>query len=266
MTSVLVVEDNIKFLETYSEALREAGFDVDTASSRIEALEKVRCRMYDVALVDIMLKEDVTDRGGVDVVAAIHQYNEGTRMIVVSATDDIRVAIRTYQAGVVGFIQKSELKSPRAEIVSIVKSASQGIIHPFFGRFASINAFLAAPELTPYWETSAISTLECGYKPFFDTLEKVFLPYAPVLRPVNQTYSLREDKANKTLSGAFWSKAAGYAIWVMFSGKNSNINDSIDVQLGPNLIHRDKAGIKAGVWRLLGRHRDEFMESIWDKL
>lgn len=62
---VLVVEDKAEIARVLRQNLCDAGYDVDTAGSKTEALEKIRCRTYHVSLVDIMLTlDDEFDRGG----------------------------------------------------------------------------------------------------------------------------------------------------------------------------------------------------------
>jgi len=59
---ILVVEDDSYIREAYSEYLSCFEADIDYAETKLEALERIRCKTYHLAIVDIMLKEDVSDR------------------------------------------------------------------------------------------------------------------------------------------------------------------------------------------------------------
>lgn len=127
--SVLVVEDDNFIIEgLYKECLSSLDVDVDYAQSKREAIEKIRCKTYRIAIVDIMLREDLSDRGGIDVIEYIHRLNKGTAVIVVSATDDIEVALTTYKVGISDFIQKEDIHSSQdilGPIQSILEERQQ---------------------------------------------------------------------------------------------------------------------------------------------
>jgi PAS domain S-box-containing protein len=52
---VLLVDDDPAILETVGEALRDAGYQVDTASSGLDALQTLQTRQPDILLVDLMM-------------------------------------------------------------------------------------------------------------------------------------------------------------------------------------------------------------------
>lgn len=55
--NVLIVDDEVDFLESFSERLRNRGFAVDTASSGVQALEKIQGNIYDAIVLDLMMPE-----------------------------------------------------------------------------------------------------------------------------------------------------------------------------------------------------------------
>ncbi len=55
MSRILVVEDEPAIAEAVSYALRDAGYDVDTASDGTSALEAARARDYDLMVLDLLL-------------------------------------------------------------------------------------------------------------------------------------------------------------------------------------------------------------------
>lgn len=112
--NVLVVEDSSFVIENlYKECLSSLDVNVDYVQSELEAIEKIRYKTYNIVFIDIMLRDDVNDRGGIEVLKYIRRQNKETTIIVVTGTDDIKVPIETYHAGVSNFILKENLASPR---------------------------------------------------------------------------------------------------------------------------------------------------------
>lgn len=70
----LVVDDQIVWLELFSELLNELGLEVDTADTRERAIQLVGNRYYHLALIDVRLKDDeLGNREGMDILAHIDQ-------------------------------------------------------------------------------------------------------------------------------------------------------------------------------------------------
>lgn len=111
-SSILVVEDNAYLVENlYKTALQDSSWTVDYAESKAEAIDRITHNSYDVAIIDIMLREDTRDRGGLDVIRELRQSGSGTEAIVVSATNDPRVATDAMSLGVSRFIAKENIES-----------------------------------------------------------------------------------------------------------------------------------------------------------
>jgi CheY-like chemotaxis protein len=55
MTKVLVVDDDPDFVEITSMVLKQNGYEVDSAASGDEALERMRALRPDVLLLDVMM-------------------------------------------------------------------------------------------------------------------------------------------------------------------------------------------------------------------
>src|SRR5437879_8192734 len=58
--SILIVDDDPGILNSFKEILEPEGYDVDTAQTGSEALEKCKARLYNIAVIKINLPE--TDR------------------------------------------------------------------------------------------------------------------------------------------------------------------------------------------------------------
>jgi len=155
--AVLVVEDDkYTFEELYKPALSTMDIDIDYAASEHDAIEMVRCRTYDAAYIDIMLKDDTKDRGGVEVIKHIFNEQEGTGMIVVSATDDLEVAINAYRAGIVDFLRKGEIRKDRDILAPLEKILSHKttIQFPTGVKNTSFGYGLSSGEITSVFATA----------------------------------------------------------------------------------------------------------------
>lgn len=80
MTSVLVVDDEASIRQLFAEELAEEGYGVETAGTIAEALEKLRQSSFDVALLDIKLKNE----SGLDLLQKI--VKERQEMVVILST------------------------------------------------------------------------------------------------------------------------------------------------------------------------------------
>lgn len=87
---VLVVDDDRETLETVVEALKTEGWDVLAARSGREAIELAASRTPDVAVIDLIMPE----MSGQEVCLAMRRDPKlrGTRLLVLSAAEDTRVA------------------------------------------------------------------------------------------------------------------------------------------------------------------------------
>ncbi len=56
-TKILLVDDDMDFLEMHKAVLKNHGYDVLTASSGHEGLEKVRAEMPDLIILDLMMEK-----------------------------------------------------------------------------------------------------------------------------------------------------------------------------------------------------------------
>ena len=80
-TSILVVDDDPDICQNLSDILTDLGHHVDTATGGLAALELVRQKPYDVALLDLKMP----DMDGLTLYREIKKLQAGTVAIVVSA-------------------------------------------------------------------------------------------------------------------------------------------------------------------------------------
>lgn len=105
---ILVTDDDPALRSLYRRMLQgTAGFlRIDFASTKQEALERVRSSGYDIALLDIELGE--TDHDGLEVLRAIKATHGATKVMMTSSLRGESVRDLCLELGAAGFTQKNQ--------------------------------------------------------------------------------------------------------------------------------------------------------------
>jgi len=98
---VLVVDDEPQIVRGLRVVLRNAGFRVDAAGTKEEALDAVSHRPPDAVLLDLVLP----DGSGVDVCRQVREWSQ-VPIVVVSAVGDEREKVRALDAGADDYVTK----------------------------------------------------------------------------------------------------------------------------------------------------------------
>jgi two-component system, OmpR family, KDP operon response regulator KdpE len=98
---VLVVDDEPQILRALGVILRNAGYVVDTAGTKSEALDAVSVRPPDAMVLDLVLP----DGSGVDVTSEVRAWSS-LPIIVLSAVGDEREKVRALDVGADDYITK----------------------------------------------------------------------------------------------------------------------------------------------------------------
>ena len=98
---VLVVDDETQILRALRVVLRDAGFEVDPASTAGEALDLAALRPPDAAIVDLVLP----DRDGVEVTRELRKWSHAP-ILVLSAVGDEDQKVRALEAGADDYVTK----------------------------------------------------------------------------------------------------------------------------------------------------------------
>jgi two-component system nitrogen regulation response regulator NtrX len=102
MPSILVVDDEPGVRSSISGVLKDEGFDVDTASSGEECLERANGAAYDVIVLDIWLP-------GLDGLTTLQRLRErqiDSQVVIISGHGNIESAVRAIKMGAYDFIEK----------------------------------------------------------------------------------------------------------------------------------------------------------------
>ena len=100
--SLLIVDDDGPFLRRLARAMETRGFVVDTAESVAEGIAKAKTSTPKYAVVDLRLG----DGSGLDVIAAIRQRRDDTRIIMLTGYGNIATAVNAVKLGAVDYLAK----------------------------------------------------------------------------------------------------------------------------------------------------------------
>ncbi|OLP42571.1 ActR/PrrA/RegA family redox response regulator transcription factor [Rhizobium oryziradicis] len=100
--TLLIVDDDLPFLRRLARAMESRGFKVDMASSVAEGIAKSIAAAPKYAVVDLRLG----DGNGLDVIAAIRERRDDTRIIVLTGYGNIATAVTAVKLGAVDYLSK----------------------------------------------------------------------------------------------------------------------------------------------------------------
>ena len=100
--SLLLVDDDKPFLTRLARAMETRGFAVETAESVAEGIAKAKTSPPKYAVVDLRLG----DGSGLDVIAAIRQRRDDTRIIMLTGYGNIATAVNAVKLGAVDYLAK----------------------------------------------------------------------------------------------------------------------------------------------------------------
>jgi DNA-binding NarL/FixJ family response regulator len=121
---ILVVDDHPMVLEGLAELLNcEADMVVSAmAGSAAEAMKAVKKQRFDLALIDLLLK----DATGVQVAKKIKALYPNLIVLIFSVNDEMRYIKQAFEAGARGYITKDELSE---KIVDAIRQVLDGEIY-----------------------------------------------------------------------------------------------------------------------------------------
>jgi two-component system, OmpR family, KDP operon response regulator KdpE len=100
-TRVLVCDDERQILRALRVILRDAGFEVTTAATAQEALDKAAVGPVDAAIIDLVLP----DGDGIEVCRSIREWSD-MPLIVLSAVGEEEQKVRALEAGADDYVTK----------------------------------------------------------------------------------------------------------------------------------------------------------------
>src|ERR1700757_418730 len=100
--TVLIIDDEAGIRESLQTLLELEGYDVETAATGQQGLNRLGQRTFDLILLDLALP----DRNGLDILAEVRLLNPEQAVIMITAYGTVENAVRAMQSGAANFIQK----------------------------------------------------------------------------------------------------------------------------------------------------------------
>ncbi|MDZ7600038.1 MAG: ActR/PrrA/RegA family redox response regulator transcription factor [Hoeflea sp.] len=100
--TLLLVDDDGPFLRRLARAMEARGFTVEIAESVAEGLAKAKRNTPKYAVVDMRLQ----DGNGLDVIEAIRERRDDTRIIVLTGYGNIATAVTAVKLGAIDYLAK----------------------------------------------------------------------------------------------------------------------------------------------------------------
>lgn len=102
MKHILIIDDEVAIGQLLSNFLSRNGFEVETATSGLGALEQLSKQSFDLVLCDFRLK----DTDGREILKEIKANYPETGVIIITAYSDIRLAVELIKLGAYDYISK----------------------------------------------------------------------------------------------------------------------------------------------------------------
>ena len=120
MSKILVVDDEANICVLYSEELKDEGYEVVTASNTIEAVERLQEGHFDLAVLDIKLKNE----SGIDLLQKLVKERHDMPVILCSAFSCYKDDFSAWLAD--GYVVKSgDLTELKQEIARVLAKKAQ---------------------------------------------------------------------------------------------------------------------------------------------
>jgi DNA-binding NtrC family response regulator len=99
---VLLVDDDTDLLSALSQLLQSEGYEVATAATAEDALEKFRDTTFHLVLTDLQLP----GRNGIALIKALHEAAPATRCVLITGHGSIRSAVLALKRGAIEYVTK----------------------------------------------------------------------------------------------------------------------------------------------------------------
>ncbi len=99
---ILIIDDEASLRQTFTRILRQAGWDVTTAESGPDALQRLAASPYDLAYLDIRLP----GMDGVQVLKEIHRLYPQLPVVLFTAHASLQTAVEAIRLGATDYLTK----------------------------------------------------------------------------------------------------------------------------------------------------------------
>ncbi|MEW5785362.1 MAG: response regulator [Bacillota bacterium] len=109
----LIVDDEQEVCNFFSYLLRNKGYHVATANSGHDAVERLRCCHFNVALVDLKLP----DLNGIEILKEIKKVQPDCEVIIITGYSTVKSAVEAIQSGAFDYVEKPFVNIEEMELL-----------------------------------------------------------------------------------------------------------------------------------------------------
>jgi len=100
--TILIIDDEAEIRESLQTLLEMEGYDVETAATGQQGLNRIGQRKFDLFLLDLALP----DRNGMEILAELRVQDPGLSVMMITAYGTVENAVKAIQSGAANFVQK----------------------------------------------------------------------------------------------------------------------------------------------------------------
>src|SRR5689334_12083342 len=100
--AVLIIDDEAEIRESLQTLLEMEGYEVETAATGQQGLNRIGQRTFDLILLDLALP----DRNGMEILSELRSQDPGLSVMMITAYGTVENAVKAIQAGATNFVQK----------------------------------------------------------------------------------------------------------------------------------------------------------------
>jgi DNA-binding NtrC family response regulator len=126
---VLLIDDEVEFLEALSERMEIRGMDVSTAENAKAAVSAINSGDYDAIVLDLQMP----DMNGIDMLKVIRKTNPDMQVILLTGQATLEAGIQAMKLGAMDFMEKpadidaltDKIKKAQAKKMVIVEKKTE---------------------------------------------------------------------------------------------------------------------------------------------
>jgi DNA-binding NtrC family response regulator len=120
-TSILILDDEPIVSKRLQPSLEKKGYEVETFTESMKALQRIREREFDIVITD--LKMEGVD--GMQILAEVKKRSPRTEVIVITGFATMQTAKESFQQGVLDFLAKPFKLGEIAEVIRRAEEKQQ---------------------------------------------------------------------------------------------------------------------------------------------
>ncbi|MFQ5834987.1 MAG: sigma-54-dependent transcriptional regulator, partial [bacterium] len=99
---ILIVDDEVNLLQSLSDVLKKKGYLVVTSQNGLEAMEKLKERYFNIAIVDLKMPK----MGGMELLEVMRERYPQTLVVILTGYATIKSAVDTMKKGAYDYLVK----------------------------------------------------------------------------------------------------------------------------------------------------------------